>query len=154
MPTTNIITYQDRYHADFKALNVEWLERYGLLEPHDVEILDHPKEMIIDNGGFIYLAESNGAIIGSAALMKEHDGVYELVKMAVAENFRGKGISKLLLEACLQQAKTIKARKIILFSNHQLKAALGLYEKYGFNYIEVEDSPFLTADIKMELDLV
>ncbi len=44
-------------------------------------------------------------------------------------------------------------RKLNLFSNHQLKSALKLYEKYGFGYVEMKNSPFETADIKMELIL-
>jgi ribosomal protein S18 acetylase RimI-like enzyme len=58
-----------------------------------------------------------------------------------------------LIETCLQKAKEIGAKKLSLFSNHQLLTALKLYEKYGFYYVEVEDSPFETADIKMELVL-
>jgi hypothetical protein len=34
-----------------------------------------------------------------------------------------------------------------------LKTALALYEKYGFQHVAVEDSPFATADVKMELVL-
>jgi hypothetical protein len=34
-----------------------------------------------------------------------------------------------------------------------LQTALGLYEKFGFQHIEVLDSPFETADVKMELHL-
>jgi hypothetical protein len=30
---------------------------------------------------------------------------------------------------------------------------LQLYEKYGFRHVAVTDAPFLTADVKMELDL-
>jgi putative acetyltransferase len=85
--------------------------------------------------------------------MKEHEGVYELAKMAVIEKHRGKGISKLLLQRCLQEATRLQAKKITLFSNHQLQTALKLYEQFGFNHIPVEDSPFLTADVKMELVL-
>ena len=46
-----------------------------------------------------------------------------------------------------------KAAKLILFSNSQLTTAISLYEKYGFKHIAATDSPFLTADIKMELSL-
>jgi putative acetyltransferase len=73
--------------------------------------------------------------------------------MTVAKEYQKMGISRLLLATCIDKAKELKASKIILFSNHQLKAALGLYEKHGFQYIPVEHSPFLTADIKMELVL-
>jgi putative acetyltransferase len=151
MTEITIIPYEDRYHEIFKSLNAEWLERYNLMEPPDLAVLNDPRKMILDEGGFIFLAKSNDQIIGSAALIKEHGGIYELAKMSVAQEFRSKGISKLLLEKCLDKAKEMRVKKIILFSNHQLKAALSLYEKYGFQYIPVEDSPFLTADIKMEL---
>jgi GNAT superfamily N-acetyltransferase len=134
-------------------MNIEWLAQYNLLEPADMQILNDPKKYILEPGGSIYLARVGDQIVGTAAIVPEHDGIYELVKMAVAQDFQRQGISKLLLETCLNRARAIKAKKVILFSNHQLKAALGLYERFGFKYIPVEDSPFLTADIKMELVL-
>ena len=153
MINCQIIEYKDAHHAAFRDLNVEWLDRYNLKESHDLQILDDPDGAILKRGGYIYLAQVENRIVGSAALMKEHEHVYELAKMAVAIEYRGMGISKLLLEKCLEKAKDLKATKITLFSNHQLKAALGLYEKYGFEHVPVVDSPFLTADVKMELVL-
>ncbi|WP_315815430.1 hypothetical protein [Paraflavitalea speifideaquila] len=47
----------------------------------------------------------------------------------------------------------MESQKLTLFSNSQLKTAIGLYEKYGFRHVKVEHSPFATADVKMELDL-
>lgn len=153
MNNCEIIEYEDQYHDVFRDMNIEWLDLYHLKEARDLEVLNEPRKNILEQGGFIYLAKIDGRVIGSAALMKEHGHVYELAKMAVAQDYRKMGVSKLLLEACLEKARDLKAKKVILFSNHQLKAALGLYEKYGFQYIEVENSPFLTADIKMELTL-
>jgi putative acetyltransferase len=153
MNTIEIISYDNQYQPVFKALNAEWLERYKLMEQHDLDMLDDPQGVIIKSGGVIFLARAGAEIIGSAALIHEHNGVYELAKMVVAEAHRSKGISKLLIDRCIQEAKKLGANKIILFSNHQLKTALSLYEKYGFRYIPVEGSPFLTADIKMELVL-
>lgn len=148
-----IIEYSDQYKQDFRKLNLEWLDKYNLTESHDLMVLDDPKRTILDRGGYIWLAKANDKIVGSAALMKEHDGVYELAKMAVTSEYRGHGISKLLIETCLNKAKEIKAVKLNLFSNHQLLTALKLYEKYGFRHVEVKDSPFETADVKMELVL-
>lgn len=146
-----IIEYADEHLAVFKALNAEWLERYNLMESHDLEILDDPRGTILESGGAIFLASEGNQIIGTAALMKEPEGVFELVKMTVAPDYRGKGVSKLLIEKCLEKAKELKAKKVTLFSNHQLKAAIALYEKYGFKHVPVVDSPFVTADVKMEL---
>lgn len=154
MSPFQIIDYDDVHKDVFKELNSEWLERYHLMESYDMEILNDPRKTILENGGVIYLAKSDEQIVGSAALIKEHNNVYELAKMSVAKDYRKMGISRLLLEKCITKAKELGADKIILFSNHQLTAALSLYEKYGFQSIPVEHSPFLTADVKMELILL
>jgi len=147
-----IIEYEEKYHSEFKKLNLEWLDKYNLTESHDLMVLDDPKGTITDRVGYIWLATDAGKIVGTAGIMNEGHGQYELAKMAVDPEYRGKGISKLLIEACIAKAKEIKAVKLILFSNHQLLTALKLYEKYGFRHVEVKDSPFVTADVKMELE--
>jgi putative acetyltransferase len=151
MNSIEIIPFSDEHRSAFLFLNEEWLNKYHLMEDHDMVILNDPRKTILDNGGEIFLAKFNERIVGTAALMKEHEGVYELVKMTVAPDLRSQGIGNILIDRCIEKAKQLNAEKIILFSNHQLKAALKLYEKFGFNYIPVQNSPFLTADIKMEL---
>jgi putative acetyltransferase len=146
-----IIEYESKYQPDFKRLNLEWLDKYNLTESHDLEILDDPKGSVLARGGCIFLAMDVEKVIGTAGLWKENEWEYELIKMAVDTEYRGQGISKILLDRCLQEAKERKATKVFLFSNSQLKTALKLYEKYGFIYVDVTDAPFLTADIKMEL---
>jgi ribosomal protein S18 acetylase RimI-like enzyme len=148
-----LVEYDNKYHQDFKRLNMEWLEKYNLLESHDLEVLDDPQGTVIGRGGCIFLALDDDKVVGTAGLWKENEKEYELVKMTVDPSYRGKGISKVLLDKCLEEAGNRKAEKIFLFSNSQLKTALQLYEKYGFRHVAVTDAPFLTADVKMELDL-
>lgn len=148
-----LITYENKYQPEFKRLNLEWLDKYNLTESHDLEVLNDPEGTVIARGGCIFLAKEGDEIIGTAGLWKESEEEYELVKMTVAPAYRGKGISKLLLERCLSAAKELGAEKIILYSNSQLKTALGLYEKFGFRHVPVTGAPFLTADVKMELSL-
>ena len=148
-----IIPYRSEHRVDFKQLNLEWLDHFNLTESHDLMILDDPEGEVIDKGGFIFMAETGGKIVGSAGLMKEHEGVYELIKMAVTESYRGKGIARLLVERCLYQAREIGAQKVTLFSNHQLQTAISLYAKYGFQHTEVVNAPMETADVRMELFL-
>ena len=149
----SIIEYEERYAAEFRQMNMEWLEKYQLLEPPDLLVLNDPKGAILDAGGYIFLALADGVVIGSSALLKEHDGVFELAKMYVRPAFQGKGISKLLIEKCLEKAKQLQAKTLLLYSNSQLQTAIRLYEKYGFVHVPVTDSPFVTADIKMVLSL-
>jgi GNAT superfamily N-acetyltransferase len=148
-----IIPYEEKYQADFKRLNLEWLDQYGLTESHDLMVLNDPTGTILDNGGFIWLAKEQDEIVGTIGLINEGNGVFELAKMTVAKNWQGKGISRQLMETCLNKAREVGAIKISLFSNSQLQVALKLYEKYGFRHVEVVDNPFLTADVKMELSL-
>ena len=149
----NIIPFESRHAPVFKQLNLEWLDKYHLTESHDLMVLNDPQATILDTGGIILLAEYNGEIVGTAALMLEHENVYELAKMAVSPHMQGQGISKLLISAILEAAKKKGVEKLILFSNHQLLAALSLYEKFGFKHVEVTGSPFTTADVRMELSL-
>jgi putative acetyltransferase len=148
-----IIDYEDQYENSFRELNLEWLKKYQLLETHDLIMLEQPRKIIIDRGGYIFLAKEGNDIVGSAALIKEHEGEYELAKMAVSPFYQGKGISKLLMEKCLGKAKEIRAKKIMLYSNSKLQTAINLYSKYGFQHVPVINSPFVTADVRMELVL-
>jgi len=149
----HIIPYSSEHQAIFKQMNLEWLDHYHLTETHDLMILDDPETTVLGNGGSIWMAEVDGEIVGCAGLMKEKEGVYELIKMAVTEAYRGQGISKLLIEKCIANAKEIGAKKLSLFSNHQLQRAIALYERYGFHHVEVVNSPMETADVRMEMEL-
>ena len=153
MNMIEIIDYTDDYAEDFRILNLEWLDKYNLTESHDLEVINHPKEAILDNGGYIFLAKDENKIIGTAGISNEGDSIYELVKMTVAPEFRGRGISKMLIEKCLDKARQLKAKKIFLYSNSQLQTAITLYKKYGFVDVDASNSPLVTADIKMELVL-
>jgi putative acetyltransferase len=148
-----IIEYESKYAADFKRLNLEWLDKYGLTEAPDLVVLDSPQKEILDTGGCLYLAKVDDEIIGSAALIAVGDGNFELAKMAVAPGFQGRGISKLLIGKCLAQAKIMNAKRIYLESSSLLKTALILYEKYGFRQVPLKNSHYNTADIMMELVL-
>ena len=148
-----IIPYQNEHKARFREMNLGWLDQYHLTESHDLIVLDDPEGTVLDKGGYIWLAEADGNIVGSIGLMKEEGGVYELIKMGVVADYRRNGISKMLIETCLEKAREIGVKKLILFSNHQLQTAINTYEKYGFRHVAVHDSPFVTADVMMELIL-
>ncbi len=145
-----IIDYEDRYHSEFSRMNREWLDQYGLTESHDLEVLEDPRGTIIQSGGYIFLAVDGDQLVGTAGLIKEKEGEYELVKMFVAKAYRGQGISKLLIGKCLQQARLCGATRVFLYSNSQLQTAIRLYANYGFHHVDPAGGPFLTADVKME----
>ncbi|MDG3582339.1 GNAT family N-acetyltransferase [Galbibacter pacificus] len=149
-----IIPFRQEYAIDFKNLNIEWLERFFVVEPHDHDVLLHCKENIIDKGGAIFFARLNNVIVGCFALMKIESGVFELTKMAVSPNYRGHKIGQKLLQFCISHAKEQTFKKVVLYSSTKLENAIYLYRKYGFKEVPLEkDNPYMRADIKMELDV-
>ncbi|MDQ6815213.1 MAG: GNAT family N-acetyltransferase [Bacteroidota bacterium] len=148
-----IIDFNKSLVKDFAALNKAWLQKYFVVEPIDEEIFASPEEYIIDRGGCIFFAKLGDKIAGTCALIKTGDGVFELSKMAVAEEFQGKKIGNKLVAFCLEKARDMKAAKLILYSNTQLKPAIHLYKKYGFKEVPLGAVEYKRADIKMEIDL-
>jgi ribosomal protein S18 acetylase RimI-like enzyme len=149
----SVINFETKYAADFKRLNVEWLDKYELTEPADISMLENYQQEILDTGGVIFLAKAGAAVVGTAALIQESPGAFELAKMSVTAAFQGKGISKLLIEKCLDAARSLKAQKVFLVSNSKLSKAVSLYEKYGFKHVAVIDNHYSNADVRMELML-
>lgn len=148
-----IIDFEPVYAVDFLRLNIEWLDKYELTEPADISMLENYQSEILDTGGCIFLAKAGEEIVGSAALIQDKPGEFELAKMAVTANWQGKGISKLLMEKCLVKAKELAATKVFLVSSSKLNTALSLYEKYGFKHVPVIENHYTNADIRMELVL-
>lgn len=141
-------------HADaFRELNLDWIRQHWEPEAADFRALDHPREYILEPGGYIAIAELDGDIVGTCALLKMPDGGYELAKMTVAERARGHGIGRQLVEAVVEQARQLGGHRVFLESNSILKTAIALYESMGFRYIEGVDSPYTRCNVQMELVL-
>ena len=145
-----IIDYTEDKSAYIKELNYEWLQKYFAVEPSDELQLSNPKKEIIDKGGYIYYATFNDQIVGTATLLRIDDDVFELGKMAVTEAFKGKGISKVLMQHCIEAAIALHAKKLILYSNTRLTPAIQLYRKFGFTEVPLKESHYVRSDIMME----
>ena len=73
---------------------------------------------------------------GIAQLDNYSGNVCELQKMYFAPITRGKGIGKLLIEKCLQSAKTFGFESCYLETMPYMDAAKALYRKNGFKDLE------------------
>ncbi|CAF4638170.1 unnamed protein product, partial [Rotaria sp. Silwood1] len=67
------------YKADFKNLNLEWLNHYFEVEPIDKKILNNPESEIINTGGMIFFALIDEKVVGTCAMIKINDS-FELSK--------------------------------------------------------------------------
>ena len=128
-----IVSFSPRHAADFKRLNLEWVQKYFRVEPVDEQLLSNPRTIVRD-GGEVFFARRGGSTVGTCALVHEGNGVYELSKMAVTANCQGLGIGRRLLEACISAYRERRGRKLYLETNSILKPAIKLYESAGFRH--------------------
>jgi ribosomal protein S18 acetylase RimI-like enzyme len=148
-----IVPFTNEYMPYFTALNKAWLQKYFEIEPIDSLMLENPKQYFLDKGGFIFFALYNEEVAGTFALQKVDDTIFELSKMAVDDNFKGKAIGNAMMQFCLDEAERLHLKKIILYSNTKLAPAIHLYKKYGFKEIPNFVSEYKRANIKMEIDI-
>jgi len=85
-----------------------------------------------------FLAELNNKIVGGGGIYPT-DGLppdtCELVKMYLLPEARGFGLGRTLIEKCIEAAAENGFKKIYLETMPELKQALSVYEKFGFEYL-------------------
>jgi N-acetylglutamate synthase-like GNAT family acetyltransferase len=127
--------FSDSLAPAFRDINAEWIKSMYRLEQTDLDVLDHPRERIIDRGGDILFVEAQGlGVVGACALQKTGEDQYELTKMGVLERARGRKAGEFLLAAMISRARQMGARRLYLLSNRKSAAAIHLYEKLGFRH--------------------
>jgi GNAT superfamily N-acetyltransferase len=145
--------YQHGDAIAFRLLNEAWIEKYFGLEDADRAILGDPEGYVLAKGGHIFVATSCGAPIGCCALLPIGPGAYEVAKMAVAEEWQGRGIGRRVLGYTIQKARDLGARRLYLETNNRLANAVHLYESLGFRALPPKKSLYVRANVFMELFL-
>ena len=76
---------------------------------------------------------------------------YEVAKMAVAEEWQNRGIGRRVLAYTIEQARVLGAKRLYLETNSKLANAIHLYEALGFRHLPPRHSPYIRANVFMEL---
>ena len=161
MPTTTRL-YQPKDKQAFIDLNLDWIEESFVVEDSDRDQLERLETTILGTGGQIIIAELDGQVVGTGAIMPPHhepgDGRkwLEIVKMAAQKDLRGQGIGQAVLEALIAEGRSMGADAIWLETNSDLKAATRLYERCGFRHLSGEElwpTPYARCNVQMVLYL-
>ncbi len=156
MADMQIIDFRPDLAPAFKALNEAWITRHFALERQDIEVLEDPFGKIIAPGGAVMFVSDGETIAGCVALKALDDGGFEVAKMAVADGYKGQGLGRLLMQACVDRAEAEGATRLYLETNSALAPAMALYRSFGF--VELEGmtrgpGDYARVDTWMELKL-
>lgn len=100
-------------------------------------VIDNLYENFSQAKSIYYVLDHHGEILGGAGIQPLKKGpaeVCELQKMYLRKDGRGKGLGMLLMQKCLEFARNAGYSLCYLESLPELKDALHLYEKCGFEY--------------------
>ena len=148
------ILFKNEHANIFKALNIEWLKTFFVVEPYDYLVLNNPSEQIIKKGGEIFMVSLEGIIIGTFAFLKKGEKLFEFSKMAVIPSERGKGFGNKIMQFTIEYSRKQQWNTLILYSNTILENSIHLYRKYGFIEVPIDpDIKYARGNIKMSLNL-
>jgi len=155
MPTPiAIVPFRPDLAPAFGELNRAWIERLFRIEEVDRRVLDHPEEAIIMAGGQIFFALDGDEAVGTVAAIRVDASTYELAKMAVRPEYRGRGLGERLGRAVVDLARGAGAGRLFLETNSALANAIRLYQRLGFVHAPPpHPSEYARADVYMELKL-
>jgi amino-acid N-acetyltransferase len=101
-------------------------------------MLARPINYVYENiRDFFVALNDNGSVIGCAALhVVGWEGLAELKSLGVYENTQKKGVGKELVEACMDEARSLGVKKVFA-----LTFVDGFFHKMGFTTIAKEQLP-------------
>jgi putative acetyltransferase len=100
---------------------------------------DNLSALFATPGSEYWIAEEDGIIIGGCGVYPTPelpDGCAELVKFYLLASHRGKGIGWQLMTKTFESARKFGYGRLYLESLPELRKAISLYERAGFQFIE------------------
>lgn len=85
-----------------------------------------------------WIAERDGENVGCVFLVKKSKAVAKLRMLLVEPKARGLGIGCRLVEECINFARRVGYKKMVLWTQSELLAARGIYQAAGFRLIHSE----------------
>ena len=99
--------------------------------------------------GYVLYVDNNP--VGSIGLKKISNNVCGIVRVFVAESYRGNGYANLLMEKIEELAKELGYKKAEIIAWCESKAAINLYKKFSYSFSEEKVSEWYGGHKYVEL---
>ena len=130
-----------------------WLNFSLCFQGFDKELAELPGKYAPPKGR-IYIASVADTIAGCIALRPmDEEGICEMKRLFVRDEFRGKGIGKMLAERIIADAQQIGYRTMRLDTLQRMETARILYAQLGFKIIPAYYNNPMDEVVYMELPL-
>jgi GNAT superfamily N-acetyltransferase len=111
-------------------------EHFGFVdETRNPDIDDITAHYIAEGQAFI-IAEIDGTLVGTGALIGEDERTGRIVRMSVAREMRRKGIAQALMARLIELARERGYSRLVLETNLGWGDAIGFYQRCGFREYE------------------
>ncbi|HPW35242.1 MAG: Amino-acid acetyltransferase [Syntrophorhabdus sp. PtaB.Bin027] len=100
------------------------------------EMLARSLGELYDNMRDYFVYEERGKVIGAGALHICWEDLAEIRSLCVTESSRGKGIGRMLVEACMEEAKELNIAKVFLLTYQE-----EFFGKCGFTLVDKKELP-------------
>ncbi len=111
---------------------------FGTLDPYLATLRDAATRA--EQAELLVAVDESGALLGTVTFTRPdgpyaeraRDGEGEFRMLAVREAARGRGVGEYLVTACVERARELGLRGLVLSTQHMMHAAHRLYERLGF----------------------
>jgi DNA-binding MarR family transcriptional regulator/GNAT superfamily N-acetyltransferase len=134
-------------HGVLYAQEYGWDERFeafvATITAHFVDHFDAARERC-------WIAERDGAMVGSVFVVRHTQTVAKLRLLYVEPDARGLGIGRRLVDECIDFARAAGYRRLTLWTNSILDAARHIYQRAGFRCVGRERQHRFGRDLEFE----
>lgn len=107
-------------------------EHFGFIDESYNPDLNDIAASYLAAGHVFLVAELDGVLVGTGALITEAEGIGRMVRVSVRREQRGKGLGRALVERLVMEARARRLRRILVETNRDWADATGLYRRCGF----------------------
>src|SRR5579872_5319638 len=123
-------------------------EHFGFIDETCNPDIDDIAAHYLASGQTFLVAELDGTLVGTGALLREDAQTGRVVRMSVARDVRRKGIAQALMARLMDIARERGFARLVLETNIDWDDAIGFYQRCGFReYARGEGLTHLALDL-------